>query len=60
MISPYSDSTGVTSSVPQIADQFFNELLKRDVGRQKIEENGCDDMLAMDTDEFYVKEQFEK
>lgn len=43
-----------------IEDQFFNELSKRDIGRQKCLENGCTHFMSMDSDEYYLDEQFKE
>ncbi|KAJ5077151.1 hypothetical protein M0811_00471 [Anaeramoeba ignava] len=40
-----------------IPDQFFNELLKRELGRTKCYLAGCSHFLLMDTDEFYLSSQ---
>lgn len=41
-----------------IGAQFFNEVKKRELGRQAADRNGCTHFMTMDTDEFYLSEQF--
>lgn len=36
-----------------VSNQFFNELFKRDLGRQLCVAQGCTHFMSMDTDEFY-------
>jgi hypothetical protein len=45
------------ASAEAIADVFFNELCKREVGRLRCLAHGCDLFMSMDTDEFYAKGQ---
>jgi hypothetical protein len=45
--------------VDGIGEQFFNELTKREIGRQKCLEKGCTHFMSMDADEYYVYEQLE-
>jgi hypothetical protein len=40
-----------------VADPFFNEISKREMGRLKCLENQCTHFMSMDTDEYYKKEQ---
>lgn len=47
-----ADLGGVDSS--DIGDQFFNELRKREVGRQECLAAGCDYFMCLDCDEFYI------
>lgn len=50
-----SDLGGAATS--EISDQFFNELLKREVGRTKCMANQCQLFMPMDSDECYVQDQ---
>lgn len=53
---PRRDSADLGVNSPDlIGDQFFNELRKREIGRQKCLEQGCTHFMAMDTDEFYIQ-----
>lgn len=45
------------AAVDQIGDQFFNELTKREIGRQACCDNGCTHFMSMDADECYVGAQ---
>ena len=38
-----------------IAPQFFNELLKREIGRRRCAAAGCSHFMALDADEFYIE-----
>lgn len=38
----------------EIGDQFFNELSKREQGRQACLDAGCGYFMSIDVDEFYV------
>ena len=40
-----------------IGEQFFNELRKRELGREKCAQNGCTHFMSIDTDEFYLNEE---
>eukprot|EP01006_Ploeotia_vitrea_P057157 TRINITY_DN68156_c5_g1_i10.p1 TRINITY_DN68156_c5_g1~~TRINITY_DN68156_c5_g1_i10.p1 ORF type:complete len:310 (-),score=5.22 TRINITY_DN68156_c5_g1_i10:385-1293(-) len=57
LISKYACLNDVGGSVLGVADQFLNELCKRNIGLQKCREAGCDLFMSMDTDEFYKKDQ---
>eukprot|EP00940_MAST-03C_sp_MAST-3C-sp2_P001920 g1920.t1 len=46
-----------TNSIDAIGDQFFNELSKREIGRQMCKARGCTHFMALDADEFYVSEE---
>ena len=41
----------------EIADTFFNELTKREIGRMACKNSGCTHFMSMDTDEFYLNDQ---
>ncbi len=43
------------AATSEISDQFFNELLKREVGRTKCMANQCQLFMPMDSDECYVQ-----
>ena len=43
--------------VDQVADTFFNELSKREIGRRACLREGCTHFMSMDTDEFYVEKE---
>ena len=38
-----------------VADPFFNELIKREEGRLKCLQNNCTHFMCMDTDEYYKR-----
>lgn len=40
-----------------VMDVFFNELMKREIGRLKCLENGCTHFIASDADEYYLENQ---
>lgn len=50
-----AESGGATS----VAPQFFNEVRKREIGRQRCAAAGCSHFLLMDTDEFYLGHQLD-
>ncbi len=43
------------AATSDISDQFFNELLKRELGRNKCASNGCTLFMPMDSDECYLE-----
>lgn len=43
-----------------IGNQFFNELQKRELGRQACLRAGCTHFMSMDTDEFYLEDQLRR
>ena len=43
----------------EVADTFFNEQTKREIGRTACKDAGCTYFMSMDTDEFYLKGQLE-
>ena len=43
-----------------ISDTFFNELTKREIGRNACEKRGCTHFMPMDTDEFYHEKDLSK
>jgi hypothetical protein len=47
----------VGGPVEAIGNQFFNELQKRELGRQACYRAGCSHFMSMDTDEFYLEEE---
>jgi hypothetical protein len=54
------DEIGVVhQDIDSIGDQFFNELTKREIGRQYCMRNGCSHFMSMDCDEFYLTHQLE-
>ena len=58
-------SSKYSNQIPQgkpemIGDQFINELTKREIGRQKCMEQNCTHFMTMDTDEYYLEEQFRR
>lgn len=46
--------------IESVMDVFFNELVKRELGRQSCAKANCTHFISMDTDEFYLVEQLEK
>lgn len=57
--SPYSNQ--IPHGKPEIiGDQFINELTKREIGRQKCIDQSCTHFMTMDTDEYYLEEQFRR
>jgi len=40
-----------------VGDVFFNEMMKRELGRLKCMESGCTHFISSDADEYYLKEQ---
>eukprot|EP00802_Teleaulax_amphioxeia_P018509 Tamp_18703.p1 GENE.Tamp_18703~~Tamp_18703.p1 ORF type:complete len:199 (-),score=47.51 Tamp_18703:10-606(-) len=40
-----------------VSNQFFNELFKREQGRQMCAAAGCTHFMSMDTDEYYKEEE---
>jgi len=57
MVSPRTSETELGAPIENIADQFFNELSKREIGRIKCKENACTHFMSIDADEFYKIEE---
>ena len=53
-----ADLGGATAG--SIGTQFFNELTKREIGRQACRDAGCTHFMSMDADECYEAERLEK
>jgi hypothetical protein len=53
-----ASSAEYDGNVNNIGTQFFNEVKKRELGRQAAERHGCTHFMTMDTDEFYLHDQF--
>ena len=51
MCSPISEELGGPPTL--VSNQFFNELRKREIGRQMCAAQGCTHFMSMDADEFY-------
>ena len=50
---------GLEGSIETIGPQFFNELQKREIGRQYMLDQKCTHFLLMDCDEFYFNQELE-
>jgi len=59
LVSPNARPDEVGGSYSGIGDQFFNELSKRELGRQKCLENGCTHFFSLDADEYYRHNELE-
>lgn len=57
MVSKKIGEKEIGGRAEEVADQFFNELTKRNIALEKARENGCTHFLSIDTDEFYQPEQ---
>jgi len=55
LCSPSSKELGGPPTM--VSNQFFNELMKREIGRQMCAERGCTHFMSMDTDEFYKQDE---
>lgn len=53
LCSPNSKELGGPPTM--VSNQFFNEIKKRDIGRQMCVDKGCTHFMSMDTDEFYTE-----
>lgn len=51
---------GLEGPLDTIGPQFFDEIQKREIGRQKALAHQCTHFLLMDTDEFYLEEQMRR
>lgn len=60
LVSPNASKKELSGSSEHIGEQFFNELTKRELGRQMCQAVGCTHFMSMDTDEFYHTEQLQK
>eukprot|EP01091_Cochliopodium_minus_P010675 TRINITY_DN2880_c0_g1_i1.p1 TRINITY_DN2880_c0_g1~~TRINITY_DN2880_c0_g1_i1.p1 ORF type:complete len:329 (-),score=83.95 TRINITY_DN2880_c0_g1_i1:52-1038(-) len=60
LLSKNADKNLTGGNIESIGDQFFNELKKREIGRQKCLSFGCSHFLSMDTDEFYLEEELRR
>lgn len=57
MISQVANPNEIDTHLENIGNVFFNELQKRELGRQKCKANSCTHFMSMDTDEFYKSAQ---
>ena len=57
LCSPVSQELGGPPTM--VSQQFFNEVSKRDIGRQMCHDAGCTHFMSMDTDEFYHPAELE-
>jgi len=57
LVSKNARADEVGCSVTEIADQFFNEVTKRELGRQDCLKHGMTHFMSMDCDEYYMKDQ---
>eukprot|EP00824_Muranothrix_gubernata_P026181 TRINITY_DN89_c1_g4_i1.p2 TRINITY_DN89_c1_g4~~TRINITY_DN89_c1_g4_i1.p2 ORF type:complete len:293 (-),score=39.45 TRINITY_DN89_c1_g4_i1:105-983(-) len=55
LLSKGASSSEATGPVSSLGDQFFQELRKREAGRQWCHDVGCTHFLGMDVDEFYAE-----
>ncbi len=57
MVSPRATGSDLGGArAHDIADPFFNELRKREIGRQHCMRAGCTHFMSIDTDEFYLRD----
>lgn len=57
LVSKNCNPAEVGGNPRHVAPQFFNELTKREIGRQRCAAAGCSHFMSMDTDEFYKADQ---
>jgi hypothetical protein len=43
--------------VEVVADVFYNEMSKREIGKKKCMDYGCTHFISMDADEYYLRDQ---
>jgi len=60
LISPSADPMEVGKKPSEVADVFFNEMQKREIGRLRCKENGCTHFMSMDCDEHYKAEELRR
>jgi len=57
MVSSKATQMDLTGTRPQdVGNQFINEVMKREIGRQKCLEAECDLYMSLDCDELYEGE----
>ena len=57
LLSEYSNVNIGNDGLQSIGEQFFNELMKRNIGHQLCLSAGCSHLISIDADEFYVSSQ---
>jgi hypothetical protein len=57
LVSPLARLQELGGSPETVADQFMNEVTKRELGRQMCLAAGCTHFMSMDADEYYLEKE---
>lgn len=58
-ISSTATSSTLGGPPESVSAVFFNEMAKRQIGRERCLEQGCSHFISLDSDEYYLKEEIQ-